>query len=87
MPEPSVLHEPEGLVIEILTDQMIDLNESSTDVLEIFAVMGGEQKGVEVHERKMTDEDRRLILSQSEGGRVAVVAGSQSVRRCEHQGC
>ena len=59
MPEPSVLPEPEDvpipdaddLVIEILTDQMIDFDESSTDVLGIFAVTGGDKKRVEVSER------------------------------------
>ena len=42
-------------VIEILTEQMIDFDESSADVLGIFAVR------VEVYERKMTDEDRKLF--------------------------
>ena len=68
MPEPSVLPEPEDvpipdedLVIEILADQMIDFDESSTDVLEIFAVPRGDKKRVEVNERRMTDEDRTLF--------------------------
>ena len=59
VPEPSVLPEPEDipipdahdLVIEILIDQMIDFGESSTDVLEVFAVTGGDKKRVEVNER------------------------------------
>ena len=63
--EPSVLLGQEDvptpdadyLVIEIMTDQMIDFDESSTDVLEIFAVTGGDKKRVEVNERNMTDED------------------------------
>ena len=56
VPEPSVLPEPEdvpipdtgGLVIDILTDQTIDFDESSTDVLKIFAVMGGDKQRVEI---------------------------------------
>ena len=48
MPEPSVLLEPEDilnpdaddLVIEILTDEMFDFDESSAEALEIFAVTG-----------------------------------------------
>ena len=67
--EPSVQPGPEDvltagaddLVIDLLTDQMIDVAESSTDVLEIFAVTGGDKKRVEVDERKMTDEDRKLF--------------------------
>ena len=49
------------LVIEILTDQMMDFDESWTDALEIFAVTGGDKKRAEVNERKMTDEDRKLF--------------------------
>ena len=74
MPEPSVLLEPEDvpvpdaddLVIEILTDQTIDFGESLTDVLEIFAVTGEDKKRVEVDERKMTDEDRKLFRRAKE---------------------
>ena len=52
VPEPRVLPEPEGvpipgaddLVIEILTDQMVDFDNASTDVLEIFAVSGEGQE-------------------------------------------
>ena len=66
--EPSIVHEPEDIpipdaddvVIEILTDQMIDLDESATDLLEIFAVTGGDKKRIEVIERKMTDGDKKL---------------------------
>ena len=61
VPEPSVLLEPEDVpipdaddqVIEIWADQMIDLDASSTDVLEIVAVTGGDKKRVEVDERKI----------------------------------
>ena len=49
------------LVIETLTDQMINFDESSPDVLDIFAVTGGDKKRVEVDERKMMDEDRKLF--------------------------
>ena len=45
---------------------MIDFDVSSTDVLEIFAVTGGDKKRVEVNERKMTDEDRRLFRRAKE---------------------
>ena len=69
MPEPSVVPEPEDipipdaddLVIKILIDQMIDSDGSSTDALEIFAATVGDQKRVEVNERKMTDGDRKLF--------------------------
>ena len=54
--EPSVVLEPED----------IDVDESSTDVLEIFAVTGGDKKRVEVNERKMTDEDRKLFRRAKE---------------------
>ena len=74
VPEPSVLLEPEDvstpdaddLVIEILTDQVIDFDESSTDVLEIFAETGEDKKRVEFNERKMTDEDRKLLRRAEE---------------------
>ena len=74
MPGPSVLLEPEcnpipdadALVIEILTDQMIDFGGSSTDALDIFAVTGGDKKRVEVDERKMTDGHRKLFLRAEE---------------------
>ena len=67
VPEPSVVPEPEDipipdaddLVIKILIDQMLDSDESSTDALEIFAATVGDQKRVEVNERKMTDGDRK----------------------------
>ena len=50
--EPSMVLEPEDipipdaddLVIEILTGQMIDFDESATDVLENFAVTGGDKR-------------------------------------------
>ena len=66
VPEPSVVPEPEDipipdahdLVIKVLIDQMIDSDESSTEALEIFAATVGDQKRVEVNERKMTDGDR-----------------------------
>ena len=83
-PEVTPIPVSDDLVIEILIDQMIDFGESSTDVLEIFAVTGGDQKRDDVNERKMTGGED---LSQSKGGRVAVVAGSQSLRRCEQEGC
>ena len=94
MPEPSVVPEPEDipipdaddLVIKILIDQMIDSDESSTDALEIFAATVGDQKRVEVNERKMTDGDRKLFR-RAKGGRVAAVAGSPSFRRCEQECC
>ena len=47
-------------------DQMIDFDESSTDVLQIFAVTGGEKKRVEVDVRKITDEDRKLFRRAKE---------------------
>ena len=69
VPEPTVLLETgdvpipdaDDLVIEILTVQMIDFDESSTDVLGIFAVSDGDKKRVKVNERKMTGEDRKLF--------------------------
>ena len=69
VPEPRVLPEPEDvpipdaddLVIGILTDQMINFDDSSTEVLEIFAVTSRDKKRVEVNERKMTNEDRKLF--------------------------
>ena len=84
--KPSVLPEPEevpipdadDLVPDILTDQMIDFDESSTDAPGIFAVTGGDKERVEVNERKMTDGGQET-LSQCKGGRVAVVDGSQSL--------
>ena len=74
VPEPSNLPEPEDLPIpgaehlvsEILTDQMIDFDESSTDVLVIFAMTGGDKKRVEVNERNMTDGDRKLFRRAKE---------------------
>ena len=39
---------------------MIDFDESLMDVLTIFAVTGGDMKRVEVNERKMTEESRKL---------------------------
>ena len=36
------------------------------DVLQIFAVSGGEKKRVEVNDRKMTDEDKKLSCSATE---------------------
>ena len=88
VPEPSVLLQPEDfpipdaddMVIEISTDQMIDFDGSSTDVLEIFAVTGGDKKRVEANDGK-----RQETLSQSKGGGVAVLAGSQSFCRCCRQ--
>ena len=70
--EPSLPPEPEDvpipsvddLVIENLTDQTIDFDESSTDELEIFAVTGGDKKRVEDNERKMTDGDRNSFAEQ-----------------------
>ena len=38
------------LIIEILTDQMINFDESSTDILEIFHVTKGIKKRFEVKE-------------------------------------
>ena len=84
VPEPSNLPEPEDLPIpgaehlvsEILTDQMIDFDESSTDVLVIFAMTGGDKKRVEVNEEY--DGWGQETLSQSKGGRVAVVVGRLS---------
>ena len=54
------------MVIEILTDQMIDFDGSSTDVLEIFAVTGGDKKRVEANDGKTTDEDRKLFRRAKE---------------------
>ena len=56
------------------------------DVLEMFSVTGGDKKRVEVDERKMTDEDKKLYR-RAIGGRVALVAGPQSFRLCEQEGC
>ena len=74
VPGPSVLLEPEDipthdaddLVIEIVTDQTIDFDESSTDALEIFAATGGDKKRVEANERKMTDEDKKIFRRAKE---------------------
>ena len=74
VPEQSVLHEPEDvpipeaddLVIEIFTEKMIAFDESSTDVLEIFAVTGADKRRVEVNEKKMTDEDKKLFRRAKE---------------------
>ena len=68
MPEPEdiPIQDADDLIIEVLTDQMINFDESSTDALEIFAVTGGEKKRVEVNERKMTDEDRKLFRRAKE---------------------
>ena len=93
VPEPRVLTEPQDipipdakdLVIELLTDQMLDFDESATDVLDIFAVTGRDKKRVEVNERKMTGEDRNFFR-RAKGDRVAAVTGSQSVQRCEQEG-
>ena len=76
VPEPSVLLEPEDipipdtddLVIDILTDQMIDFDERSTDALELSAVTCGDKKRVEVDERKMTDVDGKLFGGAKEAG-------------------
>ena len=68
-PEPSVLSAPEDIPIpdaDDLVNQMIDFDESSTDVLEIGAVTGGDKKRVEVNEREMTDEDRKLFRRAKE---------------------
>ena len=91
--EPSILPEPEDvpirsvddLVIENLTDQTIHFDESSTDVLEIFAVTGGDKKRVEDNERKMTDGDRKLFRRAKE----AVLQSwlDQIFRHCEQEGC
>ena len=45
---------------------MIDFDACSTDVLEIFAVKGGDKKRVEVNERTRMDEDRRLFRRAKE---------------------
>ena len=74
MPEPSVLIQPKDfpipdgdyMVIEILTDQMIDFDESSTDVLEIFVVIGGDKKRVEANDGKTMDGDRNLFRRAKE---------------------
>ena len=52
---------------------MIEVDESE-DVLGIFGVIGGEGKPVDVNERKITDDEKQL-------------SRSQSVRRCEQEGC
>ena len=54
------------MVIEISTDQMIDFDGSSTDVLEIFAKTGGDKKRVEANNGKTTDEDRKLFRRAKE---------------------
>ena len=67
VPEPRVVLDPEDnpipdaddLVIEILTDQVIDFDESSTDALKIFVATGGDKKSVGVNERMMMDGDRK----------------------------
>ena len=71
LPDPSVqldskdvpIPDADDLVIEILTDHVIDFDASSTDMLEIFAVTGGDK---EVDERKMTDEDGKLFRREKE---------------------
>ena len=71
VPVPSVLPGAEDvpipdahdLVIEFLTDQVIDFDESLADVLEIFAVTSGDKKRVKVDETKTTDEDRKHFRS------------------------
>ena len=73
--EPRTVFGPEGipipdaydLVIEVLTDQMIDFDESAMDVLETCAVTGGDKTRVEVNERKTTssfEEQRRQSCSR-----------------------
>ena len=54
VPIPNV----DDLVIESLTDQMIDFDEHQTDVLEIFAD--------ERNEKTMTDEDRKSFRKAKE---------------------
>ena len=74
VPEPSTVPEPEDisipdaddLIIEMFTDQMINFDESSTETLENFAVTGGKKKRVDVNERKMTDEDKKLFRRAKE---------------------
>ena len=80
-PEDILIPDADDLVIEILTDQMIDLDESAANVLEIFAVTGGDKKRVKVMERKMTDGDKKLMVAERRSDRDAVAAGAQSVRR------
>ena len=74
VPGPHVLPEAEDIpipdaddsVIDFLTDHMTDFDESSTDALEIFVVIGGDKKHVEVTERTMADEDRKLFRRAGE---------------------
>ena len=51
-PEDLPIPDADGLVIEVLTDQMIDFVENEKDALEIYAVVGGTNNRVEVNERK-----------------------------------
>ena len=51
----------DDVVIDILTDQVIDFDERSTEALAIFVVTGGDKKSVEVNERMMTDGVRKLF--------------------------
>ena len=88
VPEPSVLLEPEDipipdtddLVIDILTGQMIDFDERSTDALELSAVTCGDKKRVEVDERKMTDGEQSwpdykvfVVVNKSVAGKGRVM--------------
>ena len=58
-PEDIPIPDAYDLVIEDLTDQMIDFDESATDVVEICAVTGGDKTRVKVNERKVTDGDNK----------------------------
>ena len=51
-PEDLPIPDADDLVIEVLTDQMIDFDENEKDALEIYAVVGGTDNRVEVNERK-----------------------------------
>ena len=81
-PEDIPIPDADDLVIEILTDQMIDLDESmSGTLLEIFAVTGGDKKRVEVMDEEDDGWRHETHGRRAKDDRDAVAAGAQSVRR------
>ena len=84
VPEFSFLLESEDIPIPPMTWTSkiligLDFDESSSDALEICSVTGGDNKRVEVNERKMTDENRKLFRTERRQ-KVTVAAGQQSFR-------
>ena len=66
--EPEDIPDPDtdDSVIEILTDQMIDFDENNKDALKNYAVTGGSKKRVDVNDRKMSEEDKKLFRRAKE---------------------